>query len=71
MKQMYVQKSSRLNFSILHIIMMKKAKIGIAEEVLMSTLEYTVSMLEAMPEERLKEVQSYIQYIMFRDRGTQ
>lgn len=33
----------------------------------MSTLEYTVSMLEAMPEERLKEVQSYIQYIMFRD----
>ncbi|MCM1057304.1 MAG: hypothetical protein NC517_06835 [Firmicutes bacterium] len=35
----------------------------------MSTLEYTVSMLEAMPEERLKEVQSYIQYIMFRDAG--
>ncbi len=35
----------------------------------MSTLEYTVSMLESMPEERLKEVQSYIQYIMFRDAG--
>ena len=33
----------------------------------MSTLEYNVSMLESMPEERLKEVQSYIQYIMFRD----
>ena len=35
----------------------------------MSTLEYTVSMLEAMPEEKLKEVQSYIQYIIFRDAG--
>lgn len=35
----------------------------------MSTLEYTVSMLESMPEERLKEIQSYIQYIMFRDAG--
>lgn len=35
----------------------------------MSTLEYTVSMLEAMPEEKLKEVQSYIQYIAFRDAG--
>lgn len=35
----------------------------------MSTLEYTVSMLEAMPEEKLKEVQSYIQYLMFRDAG--
>ena len=33
----------------------------------MSTLEYTVSMLEAIPEEKLKEVQRYIQYIMFRD----
>ena len=30
----------------------------------MSTLEYTVSMLEAMPEEKLKEVQDYIQYNM-------
>ena len=35
----------------------------------MSTLEYTVSMLEAMPEERLKEVQNYIQYLTFRDKG--
>ncbi len=35
----------------------------------MSTLEYTVSMLETMPEEKLKEVQSYIQYLMFRDIG--
>lgn len=35
----------------------------------MSTLEHTVSMLQAMPEEKLKEVQSYIQYITFRDAG--
>lgn len=35
----------------------------------MSTLEYTVSMLEAMSEEKLKEVQHYIQYLMFRDEG--
>lgn len=35
----------------------------------MSTLEYTVSMLETMPEEKLKEVQNYIQYLTFRDRG--
>ena len=35
----------------------------------MSTLEYTVSMLEAMPEEKLKEVQNYIQYLTFRDGG--
>lgn len=35
----------------------------------MDTLKYTVSMLEAMPEEKLKEVQSYIQYIIFRDAG--
>ena len=35
----------------------------------MSTLEYTVSMLEAMPEEKLKEVQNFIQYIIFRDSG--
>lgn len=35
----------------------------------MSTLEYTVSMLEAMPEEKLKEVQNYIQYLMFQDKG--
>ncbi|MCM1046701.1 MAG: hypothetical protein NC417_14450 [Candidatus Gastranaerophilales bacterium] len=33
----------------------------------MSTLEYTVSMLETMSEESLKEIQNYIQYIMFRD----
>lgn len=33
----------------------------------MSTLEYTVSMLEAMPEEKLKEVQNYIRYLTFRD----
>lgn len=35
----------------------------------MSTLEYTVSMLEAMSEEKLKEVQSYIQYMAFREAG--
>lgn len=35
----------------------------------MSTLEYAVSMLESMPEEKLKEVQNYIQYLTFRDRG--
>lgn len=34
----------------------------------MSTLEYTVSMLEAMSEEKLKEVQNYIQYLAFRDK---
>lgn len=33
----------------------------------MSTLEYTVSMLETMPEDKLKEVQRYIQYLIFRD----
>ena len=36
----------------------------------MSTLEYTVSMLETMPEDRLKEVQNYIRYIAFRDEGS-
>jgi hypothetical protein len=35
----------------------------------MSTLEYTVSMLETMPEEKLKEVQNYIRYLAFRDEG--
>lgn len=35
----------------------------------MSTLEYTVSMLETMSEEKLKEVQNYIQYIVFRETG--
>lgn len=33
----------------------------------MSTLEYTVLMLETMPEEKLKEVQNYIRYLTFRD----
>lgn len=33
----------------------------------MSTLEYTVSLLETMPEEKLKEVQKYIQYLIFKD----
>lgn len=33
----------------------------------MSTLEYTVSMLQTMPEEKLKEVQNFIQYLLFRD----
>ena len=33
----------------------------------MSTLEYTISLLETMPEEKLKEIQNYIQYIHFRD----
>lgn len=35
----------------------------------MSTLEYTISMLEAMPEEKLKEVQNYIRYLAYRDAG--
>lgn len=33
----------------------------------MSTLEYTVSMLEMMSEEKLKEVQNFIKYLIFRD----
>ena len=33
----------------------------------MSTLEYTVSLLETMPEDKLKEVQKYIQYLIFKD----
>ncbi len=36
----------------------------------MSTLEYTISLLETMSEEKLKEVQNYIQYITFRDEGS-
>lgn len=35
----------------------------------MSTLEYTVSLLETMPEDKLREVQKYIQYLIFRDRS--
>ena len=35
----------------------------------MSTLEYTISMLEAMPEDKLREVQKYIQYLIFKDMG--
>lgn len=35
----------------------------------MSTLEYTVSMLETMSEDKLKEVQNFIQYLIFRDEG--
>ena len=35
----------------------------------MSALEYTVSVLEKIPEENLKEVQNFIQYIIFRDAG--
>ncbi|MCM1124756.1 MAG: hypothetical protein NC302_08025, partial [Bacteroidales bacterium] len=35
----------------------------------MSTLEYTISMLETMPEEKLREVQKYIQYLIFKDMG--
>lgn len=35
----------------------------------MSTLEYTVSMLKTMPEEKLREVQNYIRYLTFRDEG--
>jgi hypothetical protein len=34
----------------------------------MSTLDYTISMLEAMPEDKLMEVQNYIRYIIFRDK---
>ncbi len=33
----------------------------------MSTLEYTISMLETMPEDKLREVQKYIQYLIFKD----
>lgn len=36
----------------------------------MSTLEYTISLLETMPEDKLKEIQNYIQYIIFRDDET-
>lgn len=36
----------------------------------MSTLEYTISLLETMSEEKLKEIQNYIQYIIFRDERT-
>lgn len=35
----------------------------------MSTLEYTVSLLETMSEDKLREVQRYIQYRIFRDRS--
>lgn len=35
----------------------------------MSTLEYTISLLETMSEEKLREVQNYIKYITFRDEG--
>ncbi|MCI9298868.1 MAG: hypothetical protein HFI10_15715 [Lachnospiraceae bacterium] len=35
----------------------------------MSTLEYTVSLLETMSEDKLVEVQKYIQYLIFRDRS--
>ncbi|MCM1252314.1 MAG: hypothetical protein NC321_05800 [Clostridium sp.] len=35
----------------------------------MSTLEYTVSLLKMMPEDKLREVQKYIQYLIFLDRG--
>ena len=35
----------------------------------MSTLEYTVSLLETMSEEKLKEVQKYIQYLIFKERS--
>lgn len=33
----------------------------------MSMLEYTISMLETMPEDKLREVQKYIQYLIFKD----
>ena len=33
----------------------------------MSTLEYTISMLETMPEDKLREVQKCIQYRIFKD----
>ena len=35
----------------------------------MSTLVYTISMLETMPEDKLREVQKYIQYLIFKDMG--
>lgn len=35
----------------------------------MSTLEYMISMLETMPEDKLREVQKYIQYLIFKDMG--
>jgi hypothetical protein len=34
----------------------------------MSTLDYTISMLKTMPEDKLMEVQNYIRYIIFRDK---
>lgn len=33
----------------------------------MSTLEYTISLLETMSEDKLREVQKYIQYLIFKD----
>lgn len=36
----------------------------------MSTLEYTISLLETMPEDKLKEIRNYIQYSIFRDDAT-
>ncbi len=35
----------------------------------MSTLEYTISLLETMSEDKLREVQKYIQYLIFKDMG--
>lgn len=34
-------------------------------------MEYTVSVLEAMPEKKLKEIQNYIQDLSFRDGGNE
>jgi hypothetical protein len=33
----------------------------------MSTLDYTISMLKTMPENKLIEIQNYIRYIIYRD----
>jgi len=33
----------------------------------MSTLEYTISLLDTMSEDKLREVQKYIQYLIFKD----
>lgn len=33
----------------------------------MSMLEYTILMFETMPEDKLREVQKYIKYLIFKD----
>jgi hypothetical protein len=51
------------------VILLTIIQIYFGKEVkYMSTLDYTISMLETMPEDKLMEVQNYIRYIIFRDK---